>query len=418
MAARTDRQVEQSIAASAAALGLPASALAPTQLPWEVGTTPVPAGTFTMLDPANATGKQTILGSTVPAYGAGLAGPVAVGAAPLSNPTYVAKPKNTTTNVYDASGNVIGTNTVTYNWDGTPNAPVYTAGASASTSATSATQDAFALLEQTFNSYGLESLAPLIKGYMQQNMGPYQAALLLKQTPEYQARFAGNFARKAAGLNMLSEAEYLALENSYTNLFGAYGVKNLANKNQFATLIGNDVSSTELTSRLDLAVNQVQNADPTVVATLKQFYPSVSNQDLVSYFLAPGETLPKLQMQVQAADIGAAATQQGLPTSKASAEALAKYGVTYGQAQTGYGKIAEALPTTQKLSQIYGAQTGINYDQTEAEAQYLKNSGAAALEQQKLKELETAQFQGRSGVLGANASGYSGSLGKNIQGSY
>jgi hypothetical protein len=108
-----------------------------------------------------------------------------------------------------------------------------------------------------------------------------------------------------------------------------------------------------------------------------------------------------------------------LTTSKTSAEALAKYGVSYGQAQTGYGKIAEALPATQKLSQIYGGQTGINYNQTEAEAQYLKNSGAAALEQQKLKELETAQFQGRSGVLGANvASGYGGSLGKSIQGQF
>ena len=296
---------------------------------------------------------------------------------------------------------------------------VTTGGSSAATTATSAMQDAFALLEETFNQYGLESLAPLIKSYMQQNMGPNQAALLLKQTPEYKARFAGNETRKAAGLNMLSEAEYLALENSYTNLFGSYGVKNLANRTQFASLIGNDVSSTELNSRLDLAVNQVQNADPTVVSTLKQFYPSISNQDLVSYFLAPGETLPQLQMQVQSADIGAAAIQQGLATSQSSAEALAKYGVTYGQAQVGYGKIAEALPATQKLSQIYNAQTGINYNQTEAEAQYLKNSGAATLEQQKLKDLESAQFQGRSGVVGANvAAGYSGSLGKSMQGSF
>ena len=295
-----------------------------------------------------------------------------------------------------------------------------TTGTSSSTSSTSM-GDAFANLTMLLNEYGLglESLAPLIKSYMQQNMGPNQAALLLKQTPEYKARFAGNETRKAAGLNMLSEAEYLALENSYTNLFGSYGVKNLANRTQFASLIGNDVSSTELNSRLDLAVNQVQNADPTVVSTLKQFYPSISNQDLVSYFLAPGETLPQLQMQVQSADIGAAAIQQGLATSQSSAEALAKYGVTYGQAQVGYGKIAEALPATQKLSQIYNAQTGINYNQTEAEAQYLKNSGAATLEQQKLKDLESAQFQGRSGVVGANvAAGYSGSLGKSMQGSF
>ena len=378
---------------------------------------------FVQLGSTNATGAASALAASVTGPGTGsdvlkvaydfgsttasVGGNTAYGQA-IGAPVTVTDPKTgittTTTMISDGRGGSFP--------------QVTTGGSSAATTATSAMQDAFALLEETFNQYGLESLAPLIKSYMQQNMGPNQAALLLKQTPEYKARFAGNETRKAAGLNMLSEAEYLALENSYTNLFGSYGVKNLANRTQFASLIGNDVSSTELNSRLDLAVNQVQNADPTVVSTLKQFYPSISNQDLVSYFLAPGETLPQLQMQVQSADIGAAAIQQGLATSQSSAEALAKYGVTYGQAQVGYGKIAEALPATQKLSQIYNAQTGINYNQTEAEAQYLKNSGAATLEQQKLKDLESAQFQGRSGVLGANASGYSGSLGKNLQGSF
>ena len=379
---------------------------------------------FVQLGSTNATGAASALAASVTGPGTGsdvlkvaydfgsttasVGGNTAYGQA-IGAPVTVTDPKTgittTTTMISDGRGGSFP--------------QVTTGGSSAATTATSAMQDAFALLEETFNQYGLESLAPLIKSYMQQNMGPNQAALLLKQTPEYKARFAGNETRKAAGLNMLSEAEYLALENSYTNLFGSYGVKNLANRTQFASLIGNDVSSTELNSRLDLAVNQVQNADPTVVSTLKQFYPSISNQDLVSYFLAPGETLPQLQMQVQSADIGAAAIQQGLATSQSSAEALAKYGVTYGQAQVGYGKIAEALPATQKLSQIYNAQTGINYNQTEAEAQYLKNSGAATLEQQKLKDLESAQFQGRSGVVGANvAAGYSGSLGKSMQGSF
>jgi hypothetical protein len=388
--ARTDRQVDQAKATNVPAKTEPVSPYAASAAALGLSTTDLSSVAGT---------RQAVIGGTTGKGTVALDVPPTVKTDPVTGVT------TTVTYYNDGFGGVTA-------------GPPVTSG-SASTSATSDKQDAFALLESTFNSYGLESLAPVIKGYMQQNMGPYQAALLLKQTPEYKTRFAGNETRKAAGLNMLSEAEYLALENSYTNLFGSYGVKNLANKTQFASLIGNDVSSTELNSRLDLAVNQVQNADPTVVATLKEFYPSVSNQDLVSYFLAPGETLPKLQMQVQSADIGAAAKQQGLATSQTSAEALAKYGVSYGQAQAGYGKIAEALPATQKLSQIYGGQTGINYNQTEAEAQYLKNSGAAALEQQKLKELETAQFQGRSGVLGANvASGYGGSLGKSIQGQF
>jgi hypothetical protein len=297
-------------------------------------------------------------------------------------------------------------------------------------------KDAFALLQDTFNQYGLGELSSTIQQFMQQNVGPEEASLRLKTDTSinpatgkaynapYVARFAGNVARRANGLNALIESDYIRLENEFSNLMTQYGVgkgsaTNLANQAQFATLIGNDVSTTELNSRLDLAVTQVQNADPTVMATLKQFYPGISNTGLMAYFLSPEETLPVLQQQTQAAEIGAAAVKQGLTTDVTSATALARAGVTQAQAQTGYGRIAEVLPTATKLSQIYGAQTGINYNQAEAEKQYLLNSGAAALEQQKLTAAEQAQFAGKSGIVGANAaSGYSGSLGKSIQGKF
>jgi len=287
------------------------------------------------------------------------------------------------------------------------------------TSADAATQDAYALIQSELAQWGLGELATILQNDMANNIGPNQAVLDIRNSAPYKARFAGNFTRQAAGLNMLTEAEYLAMENSYANLFNQYGTKTLANKAQFATLIGNDVSATELNNRLDLAVNQVQQVDPTVLNTLKQYYPTVSNSDLVSYFLAPTETLPMLQQQVGTAQVGAAAAQQGLSDTQQRAQQLQQLGVSYSQAQTGYGKIAEVLPASQKLSNIYGAQTGINYNQTEAENQYLLSSGAAALEQQKLIDLEKQQFSGRSGVLGASAAaGYGGSLGKSIQGQF
>jgi hypothetical protein len=289
----------------------------------------------------------------------------------------------------------------------------------ADTSADAATQDAYALIQSELAQWGLGELATILQNDMANNIGPNQAVLDIRNSAPYKARFAGNFTRQTAGLNMLTEAEYLAMENSYANLFNQYGTKTLANKAQFATLIGNDVSATELNNRLDLAVNQVQQADPTVLNTLKQYYPTVSNSDLVSYFLAPTETLPMLQQQVGTAQVGAAAAQQGLSDTQQRAQQLQQLGVSYSQAQTGYGKIAEVLPASQKLSNIYGAQTGINYNQTEAENQYLLSSGAASLEQQKLIDLEKQQFSGRSGVVGASAAaGYGGSLGKSIQGQF
>jgi hypothetical protein len=74
--------------------------------------------------------------------------------------------------------------------------------------------DAFAILERTFKDYGLEELIPAIQGYMKKNLGPNQATLLLRTEPEYIRRFKGNDVRREAGLNALSEAEYLALEDS------------------------------------------------------------------------------------------------------------------------------------------------------------------------------------------------------------
>ena len=65
-------------------------------------------------------------------------------------------------------------------------------------------KDAYALLEDAFNQYGLGELASVIKGYMQSGIGPNEAKLLLKQNPIYQQRFAGlydkNFGRVANGL--------------------------------------------------------------------------------------------------------------------------------------------------------------------------------------------------------------------------
>ena len=284
--------------------------------------------------------------------------------------------------------------------------------------------DAFKLLQNTFEAYGLGDLSATIGEFIKQNIGPNEAALRLKTdttidpatgkpyNAAYVARFAGNQARVANGLNALSEATYIDLENQYSNLMSSYGVNNLANKDQFAQLIGKDVSAPELNQRLDLAVTQVQQADPTVMATLEQFYPSITANHLVSYFLSPEETLPMLQRQVQTADIGAAATQQGLTTDEASAAKLAAYGVSYDQAKAGYSKIAEILPTASKLSQIYSGQTA-GYNQTTGESQYLMNNADAALTQRKINMLEEAQFAGRSGIdRQANP------LQKNLQGSF
>ena len=292
--------------------------------------------------------------------------------------------------------------------------------------AAAARVDAFKLLESIFTSYGLSELVPSIRELMQgvkdpvtgkiMQVGPNEAALLLKTDKRYNApylaRFAGNEARRAAGLNVYTEGDYLAHEDEYSALFEQYGQKSLGTRAEFANLIGSDISKAELNSRLDLAVMQVQNADPQIKQTLQQFYPGISDSDLVTYFLKPEETLPRLQQKVTSAQIGTAAIEQGLSTSVAAAEDLAKYGISQSAAQTGYAKIGEVLPVATKLSNIYN-EAQVGYDQATAEQEVFKGSASAQRKRLQLKQLEEAQFSGRSGI-----NQQINPLGKGLQGSF
>lgn len=263
-------------------------------------------------------------------------------------------------------------------------------------------RDAFQLLKDIFAQYGLEELASTIEGYMKSDVGTNEAALLLKQTPVYKKRFAGNETRKAAGLNVLSEAEYLSLENSYSETLTAYGqagyfgTDRASRQAKLATAIGADISAVEFKERISTVVDRVNNADPAVKATLRSFY-KITDEDLVGYFLDPKENMPRLKEKVTSAEIGSAASAQGLATSMASAEELAKFGVDLATAKQGYATVAEVLPTAEKLSAIY-KEEGINYTQQTAEQEVFKGLASAKRKRQALAEKEIGTFSGSSGT--------------------
>ena len=264
-------------------------------------------------------------------------------------------------------------------------------------------RDAFALLKDIFSQYGLEDLASTIEGYMKDDIGVNQATLLLKQTPAYQTRFAGNQMRLKSGLNVLSEAEYLALENSYSETLKAYGqagyfgVDRVSRQAKLAAAIGADISAVEFKDRISTVVDRVTNADPAVKSTLRSFY-NITDEDLVGYFLNPKKNLPRLKEKVTSAEIGTSAMAQGLSSNVASAEELAKYGVDLETARKGYATIADILPTASKLGDVY-KEEGIKYTQGTAEEETFKGLASAQRKRQRLAEKEVASFSGQSGVM-------------------
>jgi hypothetical protein len=264
-------------------------------------------------------------------------------------------------------------------------------------------KDAYALLRKAFSDYGLESLIPAIEGFMKRNIGANQAAIELRATPEYIARFKGNDLRRAAGKNALREDEYLAIEDAYDQTLMRYGQANYfgvdrkTKQEKAAELIGNDVSAVEFRDRVQLAVDRVQNAEPGIKDMLKKFYPGLNESDLVGYFLNPKENLPKLQEKVTASEIGAAAAGFNLGTDVTAATDLAKYGIDQKAAREGYSTISGILPGAKKLGDIYG-ESGIKYAQQEAEAEVFKGNQDAATKRKRLASMERAAFSGSSGT--------------------
>lgn len=270
------------------------------------------------------------------------------------------------------------------------------------------TKDAYALLEEAFKLYGLDSLVPVIRGYMENDLGVEQAKLKLKTEPVYKDRFKGNELRRAKGLNVLSEDKYLELENDYSETLRAYGLSDyfgaatdattrLARQQKMADVIGNDISATEFKDRISTVVTRVNMADENTKTALRSLY-AITDTDLVKYFLNPAEGSARLKEKVTAAEISGASITQGLgQTSLGTAEELARLGIDRAEALAGYSKIAAYLPTTEKLSAIYRAE-GITYNKATGEEEEFKGLASAKRKRDRLKERETATFSGSSGT--------------------
>jgi hypothetical protein len=257
-------------------------------------------------------------------------------------------------------------------------------------------ENAITVLTSRFNRYGLASLVPKIRELAIGGASESTITLQLQETEEYKTRFKANQDRIKKGLRVLEPSDYLNLEDDYRQILRAYGLKQFDNDAYVNQFISNDISTTELSNRVVTAVQRVQNADPAILATLRGYY-GISDNDLVAYVLDPNQQFQKIERQVAAAEIGAAAGLQGLTAGVTVAEQLAAQGVTKAQAQKGYATIADILPTAEKLSDIYKG-TLDEYRQSEAEQEVFNTLASAQRKRRALAEREIAAFGGASGL--------------------
>jgi hypothetical protein len=269
-------------------------------------------------------------------------------------------------------------------------------------------QSAFDFLKLQMTGLGIGDLVSPLEELIVEGMSSDEMTLRLMNDPKYnkayKTRFAANDARIAAGLRALSPAEYIDLEDQYQNIMRNYGLpasyytKDSTGKQVgFEKFIAGDVSARELEDRIMTAQKRVINANPEVANALKQFYPDITNGDILAYTLDPTQGLEQIKRKVTAAEIGGAAMAQGLGTGVARAEELARYGVTKEQAQQGFETVAAVAPRGGQLAAIYGEDP---YTQATAETEVfgLGGSAEAKKKREKLSALETSAFSGQSGM--------------------
>jgi len=264
---------------------------------------------------------------------------------------------------------------------------------------------AYNLLYDEFDKYGLGTLVSDIRNILVEgSLDPAEFALKVRGTDAYKARFIANEARLAKGLKALSPAQYIALEDQYQEVMRQYGLPEsyyaktgTGVQEGFRKLIENDVSNIELEDRISTAQKRVLNANPEVTQALKQFYPDITNADILAYTLDPKNAIENIKRKVTAAEIGGAAIQSGLQTGVSRAEQLGAAGVTKDTAEKGFGTIAGGLQRGSQLASIYGENP---YTQTTAEQEVFGLAGKTEAEKQrkKLTGLEKAAFGGQTGL--------------------
>ncbi len=289
---------------------------------------------------------------------------------------------------------------------GTGSAAVTAGTGTASAEAQSRAASAYNLLLSEFSRYGLEALVTPLRDLVKQGLEGPEFQIALRNTDAYQKRFAGNAERIKKGLVALSPAEYLALEDQYQNIMRNYGLPasyytkdSIGTQAGFNKLIANDVSAVELEERVLTAQKRVINAPPQVKDALKQFYPDITDSDILAYTLDPEKGLADIKRKVTAAEIGGAAMGAGLATDVGRAEELARFGVTAEKAREAY---QAAVPLIERGSQLAGFYDESPYTQRTAEEELfgLTYAPEATAKRKRLTALEQASFAGQSGMTG------------------
>lgn len=268
------------------------------------------------------------------------------------------------------------------------------------------------IFKQYFNRPGDDRFVSDLTAFLEDSIDKGYTAetisALLPQTEAYKTRFKGNEGRLAAGLAAYSPGEYLQAEDTYAEILNRFNLGGLATRDQFADLISNRKSASEVADLVQNVYFRIQNADPALRQQLNQLKDigNLKDSDLAQAILSGKDAARVLQQKIAGAEVATEASERKLSIGRA--QELANLGVTREQARAGFEAIAQTQPTMEKLSDIYSRGTApqtpdarvARTEQFQQELEREQFQGLRSENRARLAQQEQAAFMGQSGTQG------------------
>lgn len=222
-------------------------------------------------------------------------------------------------------------------------------------------QDAVAYLNELLSSYGLGELSNWAYEQVIAGNSPAMVRQLLWEQPAFKRRFKVIFDRRDRGLPPISVDEVLDYERSARQLFQAAGLPPgfYDSPDDFYSFLVNDVSLSELNSRVEIARDYVYRSDPTVRQEARRLYGLTEGQE-IAYVLDRSRALPLIQSQFLAAQNAGASLRSGYgQLNRTEAERLAALGIDPNRAEQGFGALVASRQLFQALPGLEEAEDDI-----------------------------------------------------------
>lgn len=266
----------------------------------------------------------------------------------------------------------------------------------------------------------LDSLMGTIDQVYADNIAPTDAQILnsIYNSDAYKTRFAANevIRKRMAdgkgrpGDRLLTPAEYVKTEEAYREIMSEAGLPAgfYDQQEDFTVFIAElGTSVAEVTERVNIAKQALQNADTQIKQSLKSFY-GLTESDMVAYLLDPQKafdvinsrfkyTTAEAKQMYTSAEVGGAALRAGMGTgiTKAFAEEITKAGKA-DEAERAFQGAARDQEDYQRLMSLYGERS--TQEDLAREALGLAGGADVAIKARNLASKERAKFATRSAI--------------------